>query len=83
MLLFTLDLCSRFLNKNVFRDTNDKRWQDVLVLIQIRNRITHPKSLESLKISQHEVDVFNRAQDWLRKAFQTMFVDPSIKKEKT
>jgi len=33
-LLFTLDLCSRFLNKNVFRDTNDKRWQDVLPLCQ-------------------------------------------------
>jgi hypothetical protein len=77
-LLFTLDLCSRFLNRNAFRDTNDAKWKDVVALIKIRNRITHPKKLEDLEISSHEVDIFNRAQDWLRKAFQSMFIDPDL-----
>lgn len=77
-LLFTLDLSARFFNKNVFRDTNDPKWKDVLTLIQIRNRITHPKRKEDLKISTNEVTVFNNAQDWLRKVFQSMLIDPDL-----
>lgn len=75
-LLFTLDLAARFFNEKVFRDTNDPKWQDVLAMIEIRNRITHPKKMEYLKITQNEIDVFHNAQDWLRKAFQSMLSDP-------
>lgn len=75
-LLMTLSFSFRFFNKEVFRDTKDPRWQDVISLIQIRNRITHPKQMVDLQISEHEVKIFNSAQDWLRTAFQSLFVSP-------
>ena len=80
-LLFTLSLSERFFNKDVFRDTNDPKWQDVLALIEIRNRITHPKNMSDLQISDREVKIFNRGQDWLRTAFETMFVNQALFKK--
>lgn len=77
-LLFTLNLCAQRFNPNVYRDTSDPRWQDVLALIKIRNRITHPKSMNDLAISQHEVDTFNSGQEWLREAFGSMFFNPDL-----
>lgn len=77
-LLFTLSLSERFLNKDVFRDTTDPKWQDVLALIEIRNRITHPKKMSDLQISDREVKIFDRAQDWLRTAFETMLISPAL-----
>jgi hypothetical protein len=72
----TLSFSFRFFNKEVFKDTKNPRWQNVISLIQIRNRITHPKQMVDLQISEHEVKISNSAQDWLRTAFQSLFVSP-------
>lgn len=72
-LLFTMRLISNLFNKFVFFDTSDSNWQDVKRFIAIRNRITHPKRMEDMHISEAEIDSLNRAQDWLRRSFMSVF----------
>ena len=72
-LLFTMRLVSRIFNESVFFDTSDSKWKDVRRFIAMRNRITHPKKMEDMHISEEEIDSLNRAQDWLRDSFTSVF----------
>jgi hypothetical protein len=62
---FTLEIASRIFNSNpiVF----DKNWDAFLKTIRIRNRLTHPKSVSDLSISQEEYAIASDAFSWFQK----------------
>ena len=72
-LIFTLRLAQRSFGEHVYCDTAVAGWKDVKIFIDVRNRITHPKLSDDLHITDQEVDSLNRAQDWLRLAFGSVF----------
>ena len=79
-IIFTLRLAQRVFGPHVKCDTKDPRWIDVKKFIAIRNRITHPKQISDLDILESEGESLNRAQDWLREAFKSIFMHPSLLK---
>jgi len=79
-LIFTLQIAKNFFGSHVKCDTKDPRWSDVKNFVAIRNRITHPKTIEDLGISASEADSLNRAQDWLRESFKSVLMHPALVK---
>lgn len=72
-LLFAMKL---FANRTTFADAPDTSrhgWEAVGRFLEIRNRLMHPKRVDDLRITDSEVETINRAQDWLRDAFNGMF----------
>jgi hypothetical protein len=67
-LVATLRLCSRIahrINSKVDIEFSDKEWNYLLEAKKIRNRVTHPKSLDDLHLSQVDVLRTVEAFHWL------------------
>ena len=77
-LSFSLQLARKRFGDFVFCSKQDARWNSVLVFVDIRNRLTHPKRIQDLEISEKEVRALNEAQDWLREAFKSVFKHPAM-----
>jgi len=72
-MLFVLKMAAKILNPDAMPNTNDSNWANVKSFIKIRNRLTHPKSLSDLHITDNEVDDLNGAQDWVRASVSAIF----------
>lgn len=72
-LLFVLRVASRVINSAAKPDTCCLNWASVKEFVDIRNRITHPKRVNELHITEEEVDHLNRAQDWIRGSMRALF----------
>lgn len=72
-LLFVLKLASRVLNPAAKPDTYCMSWDSVKEFVEIRNRLTHPKKLKDMHITDEEIDHLNRAQTWIRNSFSALF----------
>lgn len=66
MIKFTTNVAQR-LSPEREVDYGVKGWADLLAFITIRNRITHPKTLADLHISDDEIKVSQSAFFWLLK----------------
>jgi hypothetical protein len=62
--LFSVKMLERAFNYSIGFEKNSKQWQDFLTAIKIRNRLTHPKTIEELFITDNEVNVINRVIEW-------------------
>jgi len=51
---------------------SDSRWGDFRNAVRIRNRITHPKELADIELSDDDMDVVHRAENWFQEAFHQM-----------
>ncbi len=72
-MLFILKLASKVINPAATPDTKSKDWESVKRFVSIRNRLTHPKRLEDLHVTESEIDHLNRAQDWIRDSLTALF----------
>jgi hypothetical protein len=54
-------------------ETNDQGWQAMLETINLRHRVTHPKTPTSLTLSGHDLDQLFRASDWWQSTLLAMF----------
>ena len=72
-LLFTLKTAAKIINPAGHPDTSLHTWDAVQDFTRIRNRITHPKSLSDLEMSDKEIDQLNLAQDWIRNSLTAIF----------
>lgn len=72
-MLFVLKMAAKILNPDAMPNTDDSNWAKVKTFIKIRNRLTHPKSLSDLHITDNEVDDLNGAQDWVRTSVSALF----------
>jgi hypothetical protein len=72
-LLFTLRIASRVINPAAKPDTYCLNWASVKEFVEIRNRLTHPKRVKDLHVSDEEIDHLNRAQDWIRGSMRALF----------
>lgn len=53
------------IDKSIQVDFNSVGWQQMRIALQIRNRVTHPKSHADLAIGTTDIDVCLRAMYWL------------------
>ena len=53
-------------------DCGTKGWQKLIALLDMRHRVTHPKSGVELQISDTEVDVYRDAFSWFVETFNEM-----------
>lgn len=72
-LLFVLSVATRIINPAAKPDTYCLNWESVKKFNEIRNRLTHPKKIKDLHISDDEIDHLNRAQDWIRGSMKALF----------
>lgn len=54
-------------------------WQSMLRLIKIRNRLTHPKSISDLVVSDEELGVSDQAEVWFRRTWGAMLHEHTLK----
>jgi hypothetical protein len=50
--------------KNGNLDINEKDWSNFQVCLKVRNRITHPKSIEDFEVSKSEILSCNKTYSW-------------------
>lgn len=72
-MLFVLKVAARLINPEGAPDMQNKNWPSVAKFISIRNRLTHPKTLADLEVTEEEIDDLNRAQDWIRESLHGLF----------
>ena len=44
-------------------------WQQIIELLEVRHRVTHPKSVEQLELTDEEVEVYRNAFAWFVQVF--------------
>lgn len=62
--LFSVKMLERSFNYSIGFEKNSRQWEDFLSAIKIRNRLTHPKTIDELFINDDEVNVVNRVIEW-------------------
>ena len=66
LLLHTLKSFCKVVESDVNVDIGNHRWEDFLHSIRIRDRLTHPKNLDSLNVSDDDMMKLGRANEWFR-----------------
>jgi hypothetical protein len=61
---FTMSMFMRGVLPNFRLDLTDDGWVAFCESVEVRNRITHPKSAESLDVTRAEIDLVNKAYRW-------------------
>jgi hypothetical protein len=74
---FTLRSYAELVNLNPDYFVNNG-WVNFRNAVSIRNRITHPRTQNDLKITQHDLDVLQEAREW----FLDVFPKSTSKKKK-
>jgi len=63
-LSFALDCYCRAMNKPFHFDKSSEGWESLKKAIAIRNRITHPKSIDDLHISDEDLNIAGQASSF-------------------
>jgi len=63
-LSFALDCYCRAMNKPFHLDKSLEGWQSLKKAVAIRNRITHPKSIDDLHISDEDLNIVGQASSF-------------------
>jgi hypothetical protein len=63
-LLFSLKIAARSAHSTCEVDKNSEGWKAFKEASKIRDRITHPKNLQDLNVSDSELDVIRTAASW-------------------
>lgn len=61
---FTILMLEKLTGKAAAIDFSDRRWDSFQASIKVRHRITHPKSTESLEITDSEFEDLGHAIEW-------------------
>jgi len=61
--MYTLNFAAR-IQKKVFDAKKETHWQDVEPAIKIHNRVTHPKSVKDLDVTEKELALAMNAMRW-------------------
>jgi hypothetical protein len=69
---FAVTCFCRVLAPRFTLDVGGQGWEDLTNAVEIRDRITHPKSKEQLFISKSEADMALRGGIWFRESMQRM-----------
>jgi|SRR5581483_6013748 len=64
---FTFKVCARLFECD-FSVRPDDDWKAFVNAIEIRNRLSRPKTVDDLTISDQELETIDKAHDWYRKA---------------
>lgn len=59
-------------NKNFILDKKNEGWQSYSEGVDIRNRITHPKNVSDLRITDEEIMKIKKALKWFREKFRQL-----------
>jgi len=78
--LFDLLNFANFVFESV--EKSSKEWDDFLLAIRIRNRITHPKSFRDMHISKNELEVVFSSYNWFQSTFAKFMDKGSIQLSK-
>lgn len=63
-LRFSFEMYSRALGADYDLDVGDTQWRDFLKAIEIRNRLTHPKSPDDLEVSMSDIQCVSEPGKW-------------------
>lgn len=77
MILFTLKQFPKVHGATFSPDTSNCGWGYLGKFIQIRNRVTHPKSKEDLVLTHDEWKQANKGIDWFYDTIKAMFTECS------
>ena len=64
--LFVYKISSRFVNPEYVIDTSNSKWSSFLGAIKIRNRLTHPKTIKDMVVTDNDFEVLGEAEEWFR-----------------
>jgi hypothetical protein len=67
---FTFDICKRVYGIQSDIDYGGKGWDSFMKAIKIRDRLMHPKSIESLDVSEDEIGIVSDGLEWFIGAVQ-------------
>jgi hypothetical protein len=77
LLIFALKYAARALHGESFAPKSLPSWPKVLAAIKIRDDVMHPNSVDSLTVTQAEIDVCNEAVGWLLKCLSIIKTSPT------
>ena len=66
-LRFTMQVCNKMFGSTIDLEVTSAPWANFKKMIAIRNRITHPKSVDDLKISDPEIEMCKRVVGWFNR----------------
>jgi hypothetical protein len=72
-LRFAFRTFARLLGSNYHPPVDGAGWQAFREALEIRNRITHPRSLEDGQVSDQDLTVVGRAYQWYEEALKGLF----------
>ena len=78
-LRFTVGIISKIFDCNLDLNTGSKNWENFLKSVNIRNRVTHPKSIEDFQISDDEIMIVRESCNWLNDII-SVAIDGIVKK---
>ena len=78
-LIYSFDAYGRAFGIDGALDISDNRWDSLKRALKIRHRITHPKNLTDLVISNQEWQLIENAKDWFNNNL-TGLMDKSVAK---
>ena len=67
-----LEMFSRLFGKYFRLDKSTVGWCDFITAIELRNRITHPKNVESFLIIDSELNAVERAREWFADSVEAL-----------
>jgi hypothetical protein len=73
-LLFSLDMFSRLVMPGFKLDISAPEWQRFLRGLEVRNRLTHPRSVQDLEVSEADLLDVHFGYKWLEAQWVTGFV---------
>jgi hypothetical protein len=74
-LLFALRIYAQANGAGFSLDTSGAGWQDTQHLIKVRDRLTHPKNLVDLTVSDEEIAAACRAFHWFIKQLKQLLIE--------
>jgi hypothetical protein len=69
---FTVRVFNRLFRATIDLEVGKQPWSEFLQALKIRHRITHPKDVDSLEISDSEVEICRRVSSWMNDVFYSI-----------
>lgn len=61
---FTFKTINKLFNSNIDLEVGKNNWNEFIQASEIRNRITHPKKVDSLNVTDKEIETCKQACNW-------------------
>ncbi len=61
---FAFEACGRAYNTSYVLPVNDSGWHSFQEALKVRNRLTHPKSIDDLQLTEKELEQASEAAKW-------------------